>query len=78
MGDTGAGAVGWPIVWSLPLFPLRAASSLGYHSAYYLGIAILLACNVVTDRRDGDRRAAPPARPHSRCSRRRSSSSGRS
>ena len=48
MGDTGAGAVGWPIVWSLPLFPLRAASSLGYHSAYYLGIAILLACNIVT------------------------------
>jgi hypothetical protein len=48
MGNTGAGAVGWPIVWSLPLFPLRAAGSLGYHGAYYLGIAILLACNVVT------------------------------
>jgi hypothetical protein len=48
MGDTGAGAVGWPIVWSLPLFPLRAAGALGYHGAYYLGNAIVLACNVVT------------------------------
>lgn len=48
MGDTGAGAVGWPIVWSLPLFPLRAVGALGYHSAYYVGNAIALACNVVT------------------------------
>lgn len=48
MGDTGAGAVGWPIVWSLPLFPLRAVGALGYHGAYYLGIGILLVCNVVT------------------------------
>ena len=48
MGPTGAGAVGWPIVWSLPLFPLRVAGALGYHGAYYLGIAILLLCNVVT------------------------------
>jgi hypothetical protein len=48
MGDTGAGAVGWPIVWSLPLFPLRAVGELGYHSAYYLGNAIVLIANVVT------------------------------
>jgi hypothetical protein len=48
MGPTGAGAVGWPIAWSLPLFPLRVVGALGYHAAYYLGIVILLACNIVT------------------------------
>ncbi len=48
MVPTGAGAVGWPIVWSLPMFPLRAAHLLSYHVAYYLGVAILLACNVAT------------------------------
>jgi hypothetical protein len=48
MVPTGAGAVGWPIVWSIPLFPLRAAGALGYHGAFYLGIAVLLLCNVVT------------------------------
>jgi hypothetical protein len=48
MGLTGAGAVGWPIVWSIPLFPLRVAGELGYHSAFYIGIVILLACNVIT------------------------------
>ena len=48
MGLTGAGAVGWPIVWSIPLFPLRAASALHYHAAFYLGIAILVAANAVT------------------------------
>lgn len=48
MGPTGAGAIGWPIVWSLPMFPLRAAGALSYHTAWYLGIALLLACNIVT------------------------------
>src|SRR4051794_28028783 len=48
MVPTGAGAVGWPIAWSIPLFPLRAAGALGYHGAFYLGIAELVACNVVT------------------------------
>lgn len=48
MGFTGAGAVGWPIVWSVPLFPLRVAGHLGYHAAYYIALVILLACNVVT------------------------------
>jgi hypothetical protein len=48
MVPTGAGAVGWPIVWSIPMFPLRAAGLLSYHVAYYGGIAILLAANVVT------------------------------
>src|SRR5262249_33044472 len=28
MARTGAGAVGWPIVWSIPLFPLRVAGVL--------------------------------------------------
>ncbi|MBA3842908.1 MAG: hypothetical protein H0X39_09875, partial [Actinobacteria bacterium] len=48
MGLTGAGAVGWPIVWSIPLLPLRVVGVLDYHAAYYLGVALLLACNVVT------------------------------
>jgi hypothetical protein len=48
MGPTGAGAVGWPIVWSLPMFPLRATGLLSYHVAFYAGIAILLACNAIT------------------------------
>jgi hypothetical protein len=48
MGFTGAGAVGWPILWAIPLFPLRAAGALGYHGAYYIGAAVALACNVVT------------------------------
>jgi len=48
MRATGAGAIGWPIVWALPLLPLRAVGLLGYLEAYYLGIAVLLVCNVVT------------------------------
>lgn len=48
MGPTGAGAVGWPIVWSLPLFPLRAAHALSYHAAFAVGIAIVIICNIVT------------------------------
>jgi hypothetical protein len=48
MRPTGAGAVGWPIVWSLPMFPLRATGLLSYHVAFYTGIAILLACNAIT------------------------------
>jgi len=48
MGTTGAGAVGWPIVWAVPLLPLRATGHLSYHAAYYIALVILLACNVVT------------------------------
>jgi hypothetical protein len=48
MRATGAGAIGWPIVWALPLFPLRVVGLLGYREAYYLGIAVLLVCNAVT------------------------------
>src|SRR4051794_34754377 len=48
MGPTGAGAVGWPIVWSIPLAPLRVLHALSYHLAFYAGVTILLAANVVT------------------------------
>ena len=48
MYPPGCGAVGWPIVWSLPLFPIRIVGALGYHSAYYLGIAVSVGCNIVT------------------------------
>jgi hypothetical protein len=45
MGSTGAGAVGWPVVWAVPLAPLRALNILGFHSAYYIGDAISLAAS---------------------------------
>ena len=48
MVPTGAGAVGWPIVGSIPMFPLRATGVLTYHVAFYAGIAFLLAANIVT------------------------------
>ena len=48
MGPTGAGAVGWPIVWAIPLAPLRVLHALSYHLAFYVGAAILIASNVVT------------------------------
>ncbi len=48
MGPTGAGAVGWPIVWAIPLAPLRVLHALSYHRAFYAGTAILIASNVAT------------------------------
>lgn len=48
MTPTGAGAVGWPIVWSIPLFPLRVLQAVSYHAAFYTGVVILLAANIVT------------------------------
>ena len=48
MGPTGAGAVGWPIVWAVPLAPLRVVHALSYHLAFYVGAAILIVSNVVT------------------------------
>jgi hypothetical protein len=48
MGPTGAGAVGWPIVWAIPLAPLRVLHALSYHLAFYAGATILIASNVVT------------------------------
>lgn len=48
MGSTGAGAVGWPVIWALPLAPLRALGILGFHSAYYIGDVISLAATAAS------------------------------
>ena len=49
MSPPGAGAVGWPIVWSLPLHPWRALGlPLGPDGAYAVAVALSLAANAVT------------------------------
>lgn len=44
----GAGAFGWPLVWSIPLFPLRALGMLDQDVAFGFGLVLSLAANVVT------------------------------
>jgi hypothetical protein len=45
----GAGVVGWPILWSLPLHPWRALGlPLGPDDAYVVAVALSLAANAVT------------------------------
>jgi hypothetical protein len=48
MKPSGAGAVGWPIVWSIVMVPARAAGVLDFHLAFYLGLPIVLAANALT------------------------------
>ena len=47
---TGAAQVGWSLVWSVPLLPLRAlgASFVRPDIAYGVGLALSLACNAIT------------------------------
>jgi hypothetical protein len=45
---TGAAVFGWPLVWALPLLPLRAFSVLNPTTAFGVGVALQLAFNVVT------------------------------
>ena len=45
---TGAAQVGWPLVWSVPLVPLRALGEVNPGSAFAVGLALSLACNAVT------------------------------
>jgi hypothetical protein len=48
MGTTGAAVFGWPLVWSIPSFPLRALGLLDEESAFVVGFALSLAANAVT------------------------------
>jgi len=45
---SGAAAVGWPLVWAIPLLPLRAAGLLEVDLAFAAGLALSLAANAVT------------------------------
>jgi len=45
---TGAAVVGWPLLWSIPLFPLRVAGVLGDDVAFAVGLILSLAAIAVT------------------------------
>ena len=44
----GAAVVGWPLLWAIPLLPLRVAGVLDADLAFAAGFAISLAANAVT------------------------------
>lgn len=48
MHAPGAAVFGWPLMWSLPLFPLRAFRALGEDGAFATGVVLSLAFNSVT------------------------------
>ena len=49
MRASGAPTIGWPLVWSIPLFPYRALGlPLGVDTAFGFGLAISLAANAVS------------------------------
>ncbi len=48
MAPPGAAVFGWPLLWSLPLFPLRALHLLGVRSAFGAGLALALVANAAT------------------------------
>jgi hypothetical protein len=49
MHSTGAGTIGWPLVWSIPLLPYRALGlPLDPGIAFGVGLAISIVCNIVT------------------------------
>jgi hypothetical protein len=43
-----AGAVGWPLLWSLPLLPLRAANRIGPDVSFAAGLVLALAANAAS------------------------------
>lgn len=45
---SGAAVVGWPLLWAIPLFPLRVLGLLGDDLAFAVGLPILLFANAVT------------------------------
>ncbi|HET7566579.1 MAG TPA: hypothetical protein VFJ91_01190 [Gaiellaceae bacterium] len=48
-GDRGAvGAVGWPLLWAVPMAPLRVLGVISMRNAFGFGLALSLAANVVT------------------------------
>ena len=48
MDAPGAAVFGWPLVWSIPLFPLRALGVLDEDVAYAVGLVLSLTANAVT------------------------------
>ena len=49
MQPSGAPVVGWPLVWAIPLFPIRIFDpGLGPDAAFGVGLALSLAANAVT------------------------------
>lgn len=48
MHAPGAAVFGWPLVWSLPLVPLRAVGALEEGSAFAVGVVLSLAFNALT------------------------------
>jgi hypothetical protein len=44
----GAAVVGWPLLWSIPLFPMRVLGLLDADLAFAVGLPLLLAANGVT------------------------------
>lgn len=44
---TGAPQIGWPLVWSLPMLPLRVVGAVGPDAAFVPALALSLACNAV-------------------------------
>lgn len=48
MEATGAAVFGWPLVWSIPSFPLRALGLLDEESAFVAGLVVSLTANAVT------------------------------
>jgi hypothetical protein len=48
-GSTASvGAVGWPLVWAVPMAPLRLAHLISERSAFGFGLALSLSANVAT------------------------------
>jgi hypothetical protein len=45
---SGAGAPGWPLLWAIPMLPLRALHALDQSSAFWAGLPLSLGCNAVT------------------------------
>ena len=45
---TGAAVVGWPLLWSIPLFPFRVVGVLDDDVAFTVGLLLSLAANAVT------------------------------
>ena len=75
---TGAAVVGWPLLWSILLFPFRVVGVLDDDVAFAVGLLLSLAANARDGRRDGLHRVALDGEPvRSAWRRRRSSRSGR-
>ena len=45
---SGAAVVGWPLLWSIPLFPFRLVGRLDEDVAFAVGLVLSLAANAVT------------------------------